>query len=470
MADLSQSDICIIGAGALGIALAQYARRLGASVTLVDRGFDEAGDGPQQAMRVAALQASATRGHAMRSAGAFGIAGVEPKIAMRAVQERATSIVQNLARLSSHDRLSALGIRIIRGATSFADGQTLIVGDTQVRARTFLLATGSKPSVPSITGINRIGFFTADTILENNRKLTHLLVIGDNADAYALAQAHARLGSQVTLVPQGAALAGFDRECVDILLRMLASEGVRVVDGGTVQEIQPRTQGIGAVVTLSSGEQETLDLSHVLVAIGRDPDLAGLELERARLVQQNGTYARGALGQTSTRRIRVVGAAAGIEQWQHALSHGQAVVGGLVGGGARALASQPRLVLTQPGLAEVGTTEASKSANLQLYRENLAENEYALAQGNANGLIKVSATPKGRIVAASVVGSEAAELAAVLTLAMSKSMALSDLASLPLPQSSLMSSLVRLASRHRESVPEISVAQKLRALRRKLPI
>src|SRR5690606_29924613 len=135
MAEQSRPDICIIGAGALGIALAQHARALGASVLLVDRGIEEPGDAAEQSLRLAALQASAARAHALRSAGQFGISSGTAKISMRVVQERAQEIGRSSAPLTSRDRLTALGIDVVRGETRFSDPNTLLVGDMQYRPR-----------------------------------------------------------------------------------------------------------------------------------------------------------------------------------------------------------------------------------------------------------------------------------------------------------------------------------------------
>ncbi|MHA6297124.1 FAD-dependent oxidoreductase [Devosia sp. CAU 1758] len=451
MAEIVRPELCIVGAGALGIMLAQHAKRLGAGVTLVDRGFVEPGDGPQRALRVAALVASAAASARMRAAPALGLGAVEPKINIKAVQDRARQVAAGAAPLDSQERLAGLGISMLTGATHFADPTCLVVGDTHIRAQAFVLAVGHDAVVPAVPGLEEAGYFTPDSILENTRKLSHLLVIGSDPEGLALAQAYARLGSQVTLVPQGWALSGYDPETASILLQVLAEEGVRVLDGGTVRSVQPRAQGIGAVVDLPSGGETMLDLSHVLVCDGRLARLSDLKPDMARLRSlrgQAGRYAIGALGQTSNRRIRVAGMAAGMEQWQHALSHGRSVVEALAVGAPRHRpAAQPRLVLTEPALAEIGRLPADTgklTPGHGLYRANLVENALLQARGQSGGLVKVLTDPKGRLVGASVVGPGAADMAGVLALAMDQGLALDALADLPVPHPSLMSSLAAL--------------------------
>lgn len=451
MAGHIQSDLCIVGAGALSIALAQHARTLGASVILVDRGASEPGDGPQQKLHVAALKASAAFAHAARHAEALGLGNVEPKIGMKTIQERARAVGAAHSPMTAPEHLRAMGIEIVSGATAFAGPDVLVVGDVQIKPRNIILAVGGKPDVPAIPGLEQIDYFTPDSILENNRKLTHLLVIGGNGDALALGQAFARFGSEVTLVPHDGLLRGHDPEPVAILLDALNAEGVRIVQGGIVREITPRSQGTGALVDLPTGETEALDVSHVLLATGLVPVMDQLAPEKAKVQPAESSarhYARGPLGQTGNRRIRVVGAAAGMDQWPYALAHGRAVVEQMIlGAPVQRLAPQPHMVLTEPALAQIGRVSSrarSAKAGQHVLRANLAENAQARASGMAQGLAKVEIAPDGRIAGAGLVGPGAAEMAAVLAMAMDRDIPLQGLARLSLPDPSLLSSVVSL--------------------------
>ena len=478
MAEIFRPELCIVGAGALGIALAQHARRLGAHVLLVDRQVPEPGDGPQRAVRLAALAASAARAAAMRQADALGLASVEPKISMRTVQERARDLAAEHGVLDSHERLAALGIEVLTGTPRFVDGTTLAVGEAQVRPQAFVLAVGAEAMVPAIDGLDDAGYFTPDSILENARKLTHLLVIGGDPEALALAQVFARLGSAVTLVPQGPALAGFDAETSSILMRALAEDGVRVIDGAVVDAIQPRSQGIGVNVALpEGGASEALDVSHLLVCAGHLASLDGLGLDAARLRPLRGQprqFAVGALGQTSNGRIRVVGAAAGIEQWQHALGHGRAVIEALVlGAPRRRPAYEPRLVQTEPALAQIGRWPAETkplATGHAILRVGLSENGKALAEGQGPGLTKVLVNAKGQVVAASLVGPQAGELAGVLALAMDNGLPLSQLAALSVPHPCHLATLVGLGENHKARETVSPFMRRVGAARRWLRI
>jgi pyruvate/2-oxoglutarate dehydrogenase complex dihydrolipoamide dehydrogenase (E3) component len=476
MADLSRPDLCIVGAGALGLALAEHAQRLGASVMLVDRGFDEPGDASESALRLAALSQSAARARAQRNNAEFGLAASEPKVSLKSIQERATRLVAARAPLASAERLAALGISVVRGEPRFLDQTSLAVGESQIKAGTTILALGSKPIVPAIPGLDQIDAFDVDSVLGAARKLSHLLVIGSDASAFVLAQVFARLGSAVTLVPQGPALDGFDSEAAAILLAVLAEEGVRIIDGGMVSAIHPRAQGTGAVVVLPSGEEDILDVSHVLVAMGGRADIAALDPAAARLRPSGGSagsFVTGELGQTSNRRVRLVGPAAGIAQGSHAMRHGRAVVEAVLLGAPRQKPGpEPRMLLTQPPLVQIGRFAGASDKTrpgTTILRATMAENEMALALGEARGLVKLLVDSRGAVTGASLVGPGVEQLCAILTLALERGLPLEALADLSMPHPSVFSTLSTLADNYSATRPVSSWAARKRALRRIIP-
>ncbi|MFN3401825.1 MAG: FAD-dependent oxidoreductase, partial [Ferrovibrio sp.] len=234
MADHLKPDLCVIGAGALGTTLAIAARQRGLDVVLVHRASDEAGDPTAGSLRRAAFAASAERAHFIRTAGQLGLDGAEPKPNFRTIGEHAAAIADAAASRESEERLAGLGITVLTGESAFVDRQTLRCGDTRIRARHFALATGALPVIPPLPGLDQVSHFTPDSIADNIRKLSHLIVIGGTPEALQLAQTYRRLGSAVTLVPQGGLLPGFDPELVAILLRALREEGMVILDDAEV--------------------------------------------------------------------------------------------------------------------------------------------------------------------------------------------------------------------------------------------
>lgn len=453
-------DLCIIGAGTLGVDLALYARRLGASVVLADRDRPEQGDAAQQALRMASLVQSAKRAQDMRRAPELGVGASEFKLSAKQVAERATRLVENRIRATSPEILTAQGVTVMRGAVSFVDGRSVLVGDITIKPGKIVIAIGGAPAVPDIPGLGDIDVFTLDSIIENQRKLTHLVIIGSDVAAVEQAQLQRRFGAAVTFVPHGPLLPDFDPEAVSLLLAAFADEGISVRTGARVVAINKRSQGIGIEIEAEGGVRETLDASHVLVSAGRKVDLDELDIAKARLRP----------GTNSSRTIRPVGIAAGQEDWSAARAHGRAVVDALLGRRrSNADFPVPRLLETEPGIAQIGplTPRADKARSGDtILRENMAENDRAAAMGNDRGLVKLTLDGKGQIQRACVVDPFAAELAGTLALAMSRKIGLADLADLPLPRPSLFEVFSRLGENYLAARNVSTKGQGGRTLRR----
>jgi len=451
MADLIKPDLCVIGAGALGIDLALRARQRGLSVVLVERPAPEAGDAVGAGLRRAAFMASAARAQALRSAKDVGLDNAEPKPNFRTIADHAAAIAAAAAPRQADERLAALGITVLSGTASFVDRQTLRCGDTTIRARQFVLATGAQPRVPDLPGLDQVPYFTADSIADNIRKLSHLVVIGGEPVALELAQAYRRLGSPVTVVPQGGLLPGFDPELVALLVRALREEGVTILDDAEVTAILPRNQGTGVTLRRADGE-DSLDVSHILVAMGRVPVLEADLLDKAKLRRDRlrpDHLLVGPDGQTSNARISAIGGAAGMHQPHIGARQAALLVERVAGlGNGRLEPSHlPHLVGTQPALAQVGLLEDAGHLRpgQTVVRSNLAETDAARAQGQPYGLAKLVVARNGTVIGAGIVGASAGETIAVLALAMARGLPLAALGRLALPQPSAAASLIDLA-------------------------
>lgn len=451
MADLIKPDLCVIGAGALGRTLAVKARQRGLDVALVRRSRDEAGDPAEGSLRHAALLASAHRAHAVRTAGQLGLDTAAPKPNFRNIGERAADIAQFVSPQHADDRLAALGITILSGEATFIDRQVLRCGQTSIRAGQFALATGAHPLVPSLPGLDQVAYFTPDTIGDNVRKLSHLIVIGGTPEALELAQAYRLLGSTVTLVPQGDLLPGFDPELVALLVAALREQGVAILDDAVVAAIQPRGQGTGVVLRRMAGE-DSLDVSHILVAMDRLPDLDNALLGKAGLRRDRIHPERllvGPDGQTANGRITALGGAAGQFAPHVGLRQAGLLVERLLGQGRGRLDPQhlPRFIGTYPPLAQVGLLEAGPGLRPghNVLRSNPAESQAARAAGATSGMAKLVIDRSGTILGAGAVGAGAGETVALVALAMKGRLSVQTLDQLALPQPSIAALLIELA-------------------------
>lgn len=456
--------------------MAIAARERGASVVLIDRGVEEAGDPAAGRLARASLMASAARAHAIRTANNVGIDRAEPKPNFRAISEQAAARVGAISPRLSPERLNALGITYLEGEPSFSARTALLLGEHQIEARHFVLATGARPRVPPIAGLDQVPYFTPDSILANIRKLTHLVVIGGDATALELAQAYRRLGSAVTLVPHGPLLAAFDPELVALLVRALRDEGVVILEGADVAAIQPRNQGTGVLLRHADGSEDTLDVSHVLVSQGRQPELDGEWLAKLKLRRdpdRPDTLLLNRHGQTSNGRVSAIAGAAGEERPHAASRQADILLDRLLLGQAVPFDSLavPSLVATEPGLAQVGQLELSRHlrAGQSVLRASLAEIDGARALGDASGVAKLILGRQGEICGGAMLGAAASEIAAMLALAIVNRLPAAELARLALPQTSPAAVLVDLGRQAAALRPVSAGRKRLMALRRLLP-
>ena len=475
MAELLTPDLCIIGAGAAGLAAALAASELGAPVVLVERGRMggvalNAGSIPSKA-----LVAAGAFAHAIRSGAPFGVTGEEPRISFRKLHDHLHGVVAGIAPRVSAERLQALGVRIVAAEGRFLDARTLEAGDTRIRARRFLLATGALPVLPPIEGLAAVPYFTTETIFANTRKLTHLVVIGAGAAGLELAQAYNRLGTQVTLVQRAAPLADTDQDLAAIVLRRLDEEGVSIRADTEVLAIQARSQGIGVRIR-SAGVETTLDASHILVCADRLPDLDRLELDRARIRRSAADRRRLRLSaglRTTNHRVYAVGDAAGTASSHAAAHEAEALVRRLLLGLPQRRRPLPSVIYTDPEIAEIGLSEAAARARLgdgfRVLRASFADNDRARALGRTDGLAKLVTDPRGRLLGAAVAGPAAGELAAFFALAMAQRLTAPQLRELALPHPTLSEIAVELGAAFASERPPGPLQQRLLALVRLLP-
>lgn len=478
MADILKPDLCIIGAGAAGIALAMAARDAGAAVVLIDTGLagDSLASGPVPA---AALAASAAHAHAVRNASAFGMANGDPKPNFRAVNEHVQAVIAAIAPRDAAVRLMALGIELIAAPAEFIDRRTLKAGETLIRARRFAIATGSRPLLPAVENLAEVPYFTGDTIFANPVKLSHLVVFGGSAEGLQLAQAYRRLGCEVTVIAGGAALAEIDPELAEIALRRLREEGVTIHEQTTAHEVVPRSQGIGVIIRHADGHEVTLDASHILVAMGRVPELAGLGLDKAGVRLDKGAPERLLLRPrlvTSNRRIHAIGEAAGSPPTLPAAQHDARVVleSALFGRAIKTPAGAvPKLVFTDPQIAQIGLSEAEARRRFKtgycVIRASFAETARAIATRRTYGIAKLITDRHGTILGAALVGPEAGELITLFGLAIAKAIKLPDLADLILPEPGFSDIVAQLVQAWQQQAGPQPPQQRRLALVRRLP-
>ena len=433
MTTLLTPDICVIGGGSGGLTVAAGAAAFGVPVVLVEKGRMGGDCLNYGCVPSKALIAAARRADAMRNAAQFGIADVEPEVDFREVHRHVHSVIAAIAPNDSVERFQALGVHVVSAEARFRDRRTVIAGDFEIRARRFVVATGSSPLVPPIPGLDEVGYLTNETVFDLKRLPGHLVIVGGGPVGIELAQAHRRLGSRVTVVEGAVALGREDPELAAIALRRIRADGVEIRENAKVVRVEKRGRNGVRVYVEQEGAVATVDGTHLLLAVGRAANVAGLDLEKAGVRFDNKGVKVSDKLRTSNRRVYAVGDAAGGLQFTHVAGyHGGLVLRPLL---FRLAAREnraiiPRVTYADPEIAQVGMTEAearAKHGRIGVLRWPYSENDRAQAERQTEGFVKVLADKGGRILGVGIVGANADELISLWALAISRGLRLRDM-------------------------------------------
>lgn len=420
-----EADICIIGAGSGGLAVAAAAAAFGQRVVLIEKhkmGGDCLNYG---CVPSKALLAAGKRANAFRTSAKFGIASVDPKIDARAVHAHVRGVIDAIAPNDSIERFTGMGIRVITAAARFVDKSTVVAAEHRITARRFVIATGSSPVVPSIAGLADVPYFTNETIFDNATQLAHLIIIGGGSVGLELAQAHRRLGSSVTVLEAAKALPNDDPELVPIVLNRLRDEGVAIREGAVVQGVSHAGGSVAVTIKTDAGV-ETIAGSHLLVATGRKANTADLGLDAAGIAYDKKGITVDAGLVTTNKHVFAIGDVVGGAQFTHVANDDAGIVLRRALFRLRSKTTSrpiPWVTFTDPELAHVGMPEAvarAKYGKVNVLRWSYYENDRAQAERQTEGQVKVLVSGKGHILGASIVGAHAGELIQVWCLALSQ--------------------------------------------------
>jgi len=407
-------DICVIGAGSGGLVVAAGAAMMGARVVLIERGLLGGDCLNYGCVPSKALIAAAEAAVAGERAVPFGVSYGPAQVDFGAVMDHVRAVIDSIAPNDSEERFRGMGVDVVRGHAVFRNPREVEVDGRVVAARRFVIATGSSPAVPPIPGLETTPFLTNETIFENRVRPDHLVVIGGGPIGLELAQAHRRLGAEVTVVEALQPIGREDSELAAVVLDSLRSDGVRFVTGSGVASVSGDASRVQVKL---EGDAGTLDASHLLVATGRRPNI-DLALENAGVAVERGAIKVDARLRTTNRRIYAVGDVTGGPQFTHVASYhaGIALRNILFRLPAHvSYAAIPRVTYTDPEIASVGLTEAEArdaGTDISVLRWPLAENDRAQAQRETGGLIKIVCSSRGRVLGTQIVGHAAGELIA----------------------------------------------------------
>ena len=429
-------DLAVIGAGAAGLSVTAVAAQLGLRVALIERGRMggdclNAGCVPSKA-----LLASAHAAEAARRAARLGV-HLQARIDWEAVRDHVHKAIEAIAPMDSEARFRALGATVLSGEAHFVSPNALAVGGRRLTARRIVIAAGSRPVVPPIAGLDAVPFVTNETLFELPERPEHLLILGGGPIGLEMADAFAGLGCQVSLVEAASIASRDDPELVAGLRAALIGRGVSLIEGVAVERVEA-----GPTFVLADGRR--IAGSHLLVAVGRRPELAALDLAAGRVrASPTGIATDRGLRSLTNRSVYAVGDIAdpkgiGPRAFTHVGSYHAGIVI------RRAVfrlparidyAALPRVTYTNPELAQVGLTESEARAagyRIRVLRWPLAENDRAIAEDDTVGLAKLIVSGN-RVIGAGLLAANAGEMISLWGLAITERTSVSTLASQIIP-------------------------------------
>jgi pyruvate/2-oxoglutarate dehydrogenase complex dihydrolipoamide dehydrogenase (E3) component len=433
-----ETDICVIGGGSGGLSVAAGAVQMGASVVLLEghlMGGDCLNFGcvPSKALLAAGHKAYET------SLGAFGVAGHDPAPDYAAAKDHVRAVIEEIEPVDSQERFEGLGVQVIREFGRFISHDEVQAGDTTIKARRFVIATGSRPFVPPIPGLNDVPYHTNETIFDLRTRPDHLIIIGGGPIGMEMAQAHRRLGSRVTVLEGAKAMGKDDPEAAALVLDALRSEGIEIVEGAMASRIS----GSEGAIKVETKDGASYEGSHLLMAVGRAVNVDKLDLHKAGVAFERSGVTVGADLRSTNARVYAVGDVAGGAQFTHVAGYHAGVIirPMLFGLPAKARTDHiPWATYTSPELAQVGLTEADAKKQhgdkVFIAKAEFAHNDRGIATNQTQGFVKVMVV-KGKPVGATIVGPQAGELIGIWSLAIANGLKMSAVANMIAPYPTL---------------------------------
>lgn len=417
-------DLIVIGGGSAGLVAASAGAQLNAKVALVEREHRLGGDCLHYGCVPSKSLIHAGRvAHDVKNAAIYGIEASIHDIRIREALGHVHRVIDTIQEHDSTERFESLGVEVIYGEGQFVDRQTFAVNGRQLKARTFLVATGGRPGLPPISGLKEAGYLTNLSVFSIEQRPESLVVIGAGPIGSELGQAFSRLGSKVTIIASGDhILPKEEPEAARVVQAQMEAEGVQILKETRAKEVL-QENGKKVVVT-DKGDRLAVD--EILVATGRVPNIESLNLQAAGVdIGKEGILVNNKL-QTSNPKIYAAGDVIGGYLFTH------------VAGYEAAVALQNALFLptkqadyrvipwatfTEPELARVGMTEEQARKrygdDLMVLRHNFDHVDRALAEGAGIGFAKFITRKNGEILGAHIVGPSAGELIHEVVLAMS---------------------------------------------------
>jgi len=436
-----ETDICVIGGGSGGLSLAAAAVQMGAHVVLFEgdkMGGDCLNNGcvPSKALLAAAKAAYQANGNR-----AMGIKNNPPQIDFATVKAHVASVIATIEPHDSIARFEGLGVTVIPEMAYFSGPREVQSATTTVRAKYIVIASGSKPVLPPIPGLDQVDYHTNETIFADPEKPDHLLIIGGGPIGVEMAQAHARLGCAVTLIEAAQIMGRDDPELVAILKQELMKSGVTLIEGIGVTRLSQSIKGGQPLITANFANGKQMTCSHLLIAVGRRPALDNLGLDAAKVRHNVKGIITDRRLRTSNRCVYAIGDVAGRQKLTHVAGyHAGIVIRNILFKIPAKLndSAVPWVTYCDPELAHVGIRYNDAQTRfgtdkITLLEAPLAANDRAIAECRSEGMVKIITHKNGRILGASILAPAAGEMILAWSHAIASKAKIGSMASLIVP-------------------------------------
>lgn len=437
-------NMIVIGAGAGGLVSAYIAATVKAKVTLIEAhkmGGDCLNYG---CIPSKALIKSAKVAHQMRHAENYGLNSSEPTFSFKKVMQRVHDVIAKVEPHDSVERYSKMGVDVVQGYAKLIDPWTVEIqlnegGTQRLTARSIVLATGARPFVPNLPGLEEVGYVTSDTMWEAFAKLDEppkrLVVLGGGPIGCELAQSFARLGSKVTQVERSARIMRREDEDVSALAQdSLIQDGVILLTSHRAVRCE-KEGDVKRLIVEHEGQESVVEFDALICAVGREARLEGYGLENLG-IETKGTIVTNDYLETLYPNIFAAGDVAGPYQFTHVAAHQAwyAAVNALFGTFKKFRVDYrviPWTTFVDPEVARVGLSEQDakdKGIAYEMVRYELDDLDRAIADSAAKGFVKVLTVPgKDKILGVTIVGEHAGDLLAEFVLAMKHGLGLNKI-------------------------------------------
>jgi pyruvate/2-oxoglutarate dehydrogenase complex dihydrolipoamide dehydrogenase (E3) component len=414
-------DLGIIGGGAAGLTAAAGAAQFGAKTLLIEKADRLGGDClhfgcvPSKTL----IRAAGVWALARRSA-EFGLPALAlPPVDLGAVMDRVQAVIDTIQRHDSPERFCGLGAEIRFGNPVFAEDHVVEVDGKRISARNWIVATGSSPVTPSVEGLAQVPCWTNETVFSQRTLPSRLIILGGGPIGLEISQAFARLGSKVVIIEfMDQILGPEDADMADILKARLETEGVIIHTGTKALKVESKGATILLTVAPATrpGQPTTIEGDALFLSTGRKPNIGGLALDKAGVTFTPRGIPTDARMKTNVSHIYACGDVNGQLPFTHVAGYeaGIALTNAVLHLPRKADYSRIGwCTYTDPEVASIGYNEKrarKEGLEYRIIEENFADNDRALAEGEAIGKIKILLDGKDRLLGCQIIGAHAGEL------------------------------------------------------------